>query len=64
MWPGYMITGGPPGQQSGHLASEKRPGGRLRTRRRDDLIHHMGLTWQRIAQDSYRWLKSREGFLI
>ena len=42
---------------------QKRPRGRPRTRWRDDLIHHMSLTWQRIAQDRYRWLKSREGFL-
>ena len=24
MWPDYTITGGPPGQQSGHLASKKK----------------------------------------
>ena len=61
----HLTTGGPIKDLIGtlvlyYIVILRRP----RTRWRDDLIHHVGLTWQWIAQDRYRWLKSREGFLI
>ena len=38
--------------------------GRPKTRWRDNLVHHLGPVWPRIARDRRLWRQFKEGFLL